>query len=137
MAINSAFQAQGLTFNVTTNATPSTASAQTIQFVPTSAGGSTTATYAGINQCPTQARVVNTGTGIVYLSITSAARVAVIPTAGVPQQEYPILPGEDIVFTLNTAPQPSLTGTVDQALFINTISTVASQVLNITFGEGM
>lgn len=137
MAINAAFGPQGLTFNVTTNATPATASAQTIQFVPTSTGGSTTATYAGINYCPSQVRVVNTGTAIVYLSITSAARVAVVPTAGTPSQEYPVLPNEDVVFTLSAQPQQSQTGNTNLALFINTISASASQVLNVTFGEGM
>lgn len=132
MSASFAFGPQGLTFNITTNATPATASAQTIQFV-----AGTTATFAGLTQCPAQVRIVNTGTAIVYVSVTSVARVAVVPTASVPSQEYPILPNEDVVFTLNAQPQPSQTSNVNLSLFINTISASAAQVLNVTFGEGM
>ncbi len=134
MSIGSAFCPQGNTFLVATNATPSTASAQLVSFNPVLAS-QVTAQASGLSMPPPQARVVNTGTGIVYVSFTSALRVAVIPTAANPQLEFPILPGEDAVFTL---PQGVNVGSaVPYAIQINTISVGVSQVLLVTFGEGM
>ena len=134
MSIGSAFCPQGNTFLVATNATPSTASAQLVSFNPVLTA-QVTAQASGLSMPPPQARVVNTGTAIVYVSFTSALRVAVIPTAANPQLEFPILPGEDAVFTLAFGPNVGSATPYD--LQINTISTVASQNLLVTFGEGM
>ncbi len=132
MSIGAAFCPQGNTFLVTTNGTTNTASAQVVSFSP---GAQTTAQGSGLSMPPPQARVVNTGASIVYVSFTSALRTAVIPTAGTPQLEFPVLPGEDAVFTL---PQGVNVGSaVPYAIQINTISVGVSQVLLVTFGEGM
>lgn len=134
MSIGSAFCPQGNTFLVTTNGTTNTASAQVVSFNPNIAS-QTTAQGSGLGMPPPQARVVNTGASIVYVSFTSALRTAVIPTAGTPQLEFPVLPGEDAVFTL---PQGVNVGSaVPYAIQINTISVGVSQVLLVTFGEGM
>ena len=130
MSINSAFNPQGLTFNITTNATPSTASAQIVSFAP----GASTATGSGLTFCPQCVRVVNTGATVVYISFTTALRVAVIPAAATPSQEFPVLPNSERVFNL---PQPAnVSSATPYTLQVNTISTGTSIVLNATFGEG-
>lgn len=84
---------------------------------------------------PPQARVVNTGASVVYVSFTSALRTAAVPTAATPSQEFPVLPGEDAIFTL---PQGVNVGSATPyAIQINTISVGVSQNLLVTFGEGM
>jgi hypothetical protein len=133
MAINTAFVPQGNTFNVTTNATPSTASAQLVSFDPT-ISSQPAAQASGLQFQPPQVRVVNQGTAAVFMSFTTAAHVAVIPTSGTPSIDFPVQPGEDVVFTIGqTANAQSATPYTIQ---INTISTGASQTLMVSFGEG-
>jgi hypothetical protein len=132
MAINAAFNPQSATFLVASNATPSTASAQLVSFNPTLTA-QPAAQASGLQACPSQVRVVNTGTVVVYISFTSALRVAVVPGAN-PGLELPVLPGVERVFTLQQVPN-ALSAT-PYALQVNTISTVATQNLLVTFGEG-
>ncbi len=133
MSIQAAFQNQGNTFSVTTNASASTASAQLASFNPVLAN-QPAAQASGLTNCPSQVRVVNLGNTTVWISFTTALRVAVIP-AGTPQLETPVLAGEDIVFTLQQLPNAG--SATPYTIQINTISTGVSQALAVSFGEGM
>ncbi len=134
MSIGAAFCPMGNTFLVTTNGTTLTASAQLASFNPVIAS-QVAAQASGLSMTPNCARVVNTGTSLVYISFTSALRVAVVPTAGAPSLEFPILAGEDAVFTL---PWPaSVQSATPYCLQMNTISVGVSQLLLVTFGEGL
>jgi hypothetical protein len=77
---------------------------------------------------------MNAGTAIVFVSFNLAARTALVPIAGTNQIEYPILPSSVEVFSgIVWAPQ----GVASPTLIVATISSVASQPLYLTFGEGM
>lgn len=130
MAINGAFQPQGRTFLVTTNATPSTASAQVVSFNPVLAS-QPTAQATGLSFMPLQMRVVSdaANTGIVFVNLTTVTVTAAAPGAN-PSFQYPILPNEDMVVTNRDTPA------ADYTVRINTISPIASQKLYVTFGEG-
>lgn len=132
MSIGAAFCPQGNTFLVTTNGTTLTPSAQVVSFSP---GTQSTAQGSGLTNPPPQARVVNTGASLVYVSFTSALRTAAVPTAGTPSLEFPVLAGEDAIFTLPSG--ANVLSAVPYCLQINTISVGVSQVLLVTFGEGM
>jgi hypothetical protein len=129
MAQNQAFGPLGNTFLVTTNAAANTASAQTVSFNPIIAS-QPAAQATGLSTPPPQVRVCNTGTSVVYISFTAAAHTAVAPAAN-PSIDFPVLPGEDVVFTV---PQPPTTP--NYTLAINTISPGTSVPLLVTFGEG-
>lgn len=134
MSIMAAFCPMGNTFLVTTNGTTLTASAQVVSFNPVIAS-QTAAQGSGLSMTPNSARVVNTGASLVYLSFTTALRTAAVPSAGTPSLEFPILAGEDAIFTL---PAPANVGSaVPYTLQINTISVGLSQILLVTFGEGV
>jgi hypothetical protein len=133
MSIATAFCMQSNTFLVTTNGTTLTPSAQLVSFDPV-ISSQPAAQATGLSSPPPQVRVVNTGTSIVYISFTSALRTAAVPGAN-PSLEFPILPGEDAVFTLSNAPNAN--SATPYALQINTISVGVSQALLVTFGEGM
>jgi ferric-dicitrate binding protein FerR (iron transport regulator) len=131
---NQAFCPQSPTFLVTTNAVTLTPSAQVVSFA-SPASSQPAAQATGMTQMPPQARVVNTGASLVYISFTFAVRVAAVPGAN-PSQEYPVQPGEDRVFTLPQNPQASQTTALNMTMQINTISVGLSQALLVTFGEG-
>lgn len=133
MGVTAAFNPQSNTFNVTTNGTTLTPSAQVVSFAPVQS----TAQATGLFICPPQVRVVNTGTSQVFISFTSALRTAAVPGSGTPSLEVAVQPGEDIVFTLTQYPLPNQTPALDLTLQINTISVGTSQVLYVTFGEGI
>lgn len=131
---NQAFCSQSATFLVTTNGVTLTPSAQVVSFA-TPIASQPAAQATGLTNCPPQVRVVNTSTGIVYISFTFALRVAAVPGAN-PSQEFPVQPGEDRVFTLLQTPQASQTPALDMTLQINTIAAGLSAPLLVTFGEG-
>lgn len=134
MSIGASFCSQSNTFLVTTNGTTLTPSAQLASFNPT-LSAQPAAQATGLALPPPQVRVVNTGASIVYISFTSALRIAAVPIAGTPSLEFPLLPGEDAVFTLPNTPNAQSAS--PYALQINTISVGLSQALLVTFGEGM
>jgi hypothetical protein len=134
MSIGASFTPQGNTFLVTTNGTTLTPSAQLASFDPVIAS-QPAAQASGLQICPPQARVVNSGASIVYLSFTTALRTAAVPTAAAPSLEFPILPGEDAVSTIPQSPNAQSAS--PYALQINTISAGLSQPLLVTFGEGL
>jgi hypothetical protein len=134
MSTGAAFCPQGNTFLVTTNGTTLTPSAQVVSFNPTLTA-QTTAQGSGLSNPPPQARVVNTGASLVYVSFTSALRTAAVPTASTPSLEFPVLAGEDAIFTLPSG--ANVNSAAPYSLQINTISVGVSQALLVTFGEGM
>jgi hypothetical protein len=126
-----AFIPQSNTFNVTTSGTTLTPLSQVVSF-STPISGQPAAQASGLSVVPPQARIVNTSTGIVYVSITGAPRTAAIPGPSTPSLEIPIAVGTATVISLNQYPaagQP-------QQLYINTIAVGTSAALNVTFGEG-
>jgi hypothetical protein len=133
MSIGSAFCPQGNTLLVTTNGTTLTPSAQLASFNP-QISAQPAAQATGLSNPPPQARIVNTGTAIVYVSFTSALRTAAVPGATTPSLEFPVLAGEDAVFTLPSG--ANVSSATPYALQINTISVGVSQALLVTFGEG-
>src|SRR5258708_18294323 len=121
MANNSPPNVQGKTISLQTSATPSTSQSRVI--LPTD---------FGMGNLPAQVRIVNNGTGDVWISMTPASATAVIPTpgtttVGTPQAVFRLKPGAIETFTCGGGP----------ALFVNDISTVASQVYDLTPGEGL
>lgn len=136
MALNEAFQASGLSFSISTNATPATSQ-------------STLVTLAGLSlaQAPQSLRLVNNGTADVWLSITPAAATAAFPTpgtvtVGTPAAGVRLKPGIVEVFTLsqlglNAGAGPAAQGPGSiPGWFMNTISASASQIVDCTPGEG-
>jgi hypothetical protein len=132
VSINGSFQPQGNTFSVVTNATGSTASAQLVSFNPNVAS-QPAAQASGLQSCPSQAKIYNAGTVVVFISFTSALRTAAIPGTN-PSLEFPVLPGAIVTVTI---PQtPNVNSATPYCLQINTISATATQQLYVTFGEG-
>lgn len=135
MSIGAAFTPQSATFNITTNATPATASAQLVSFNPVLAA-QVAAQASGLGFCPQCVRVVNTGTVPVWISFTTALRTAIIAVAGTPSlEEVPVLAGAIEVFALSQV--ANVASATPYTLQVNTIASVASQVLYVTFGEGL
>jgi hypothetical protein len=126
MANVTAFYPQTATVCVTTSATPNTATSVSLSF-PLQVGGVT----IGPNQRPMQVRVRGAlgNTADVFMSITTQgqADTATIPVAGTNSQELPIAPNSIEVFGYSAAHDIS----------VNLISSVASQTLYLTFGEGL
>jgi len=120
MATTSSFRAMGKSAAVVTNGTQNTASSASV-----------TATSLGLGSIPDQCRVFNASANTVYLSFSEAAQTAVVPTAGTPQYERPILPNSVEVFSLEF-------GGGKASVSVNTIAPVgASNTLILTFGEGL
>lgn len=142
MSIAAAFLPYGNTVAVVTNATPSTSSNATVtlygngtSFVVNVGSGLRPAAQ------PNQVRVFNSGSSIVFLSFNLAARTAVIPVAGTPQLEFPILPNSvetfsGIVWNGTPAGPPGI-GLPSPTLVVATITTGTSIPLYLTFGEGL
>jgi len=126
-----AFIPQSNTFNVTTSGTASTAASQIVSF-STPIASQPAAQATGLPIVPPQARIVNTGASVVYISFTTNPRTAQIPGPTTPSLEVPIATGSATVLSLNQYPAPGQ----PQQLYINTISPGTSITLNITFGEG-
>lgn len=120
MAYNAPFSIQGKTVSLQTSATPSTSQSRQIQ-----------ASDFGMTSLPSQLRFVNNGTSDVWISMTSATATVVIPTpgtstVGTPQAVVRLKPGVIEVFGMGGGP----------VLFVSDISTGASQVYDVTPGEG-
>lgn len=111
MGNTSAFTPQSNTIAVVTNASANTASSL----------------VADVPNRYLNARVVNAGSDVVFISFTSGPNTAVIATAGSDAVEYPVLPNSVEVFSIPPGP----------ALNINTISGGTSVPLYVTFGEGI
>jgi hypothetical protein len=94
-------------------------------------------------QAPSSLRVINNGTVDVWISFTQVTTVAAFPTpgtvdGGTPQYGYRLKPGIVEIIAFNVvaanpgADQPPIPG-----FWVNTISTVAAQNIDITPGEGI
>jgi hypothetical protein len=132
MSIDAAFQNQSNTFSVVTSGTTLTSLSQTVSFAsPINSQPAAQATGLA-SPAPPNFRIVapSTNANPVFVSITNAARTAAVPGTN-PSLEFPILPGEDKLFSLTNFPQPP-----NFTLLINTISVGTSQQLYVTFGEG-
>jgi hypothetical protein len=123
----SSFYPQTATVCVVTSATPSTATSNTINF-PLQVGGVTIG-LSGHRCSQVRVRGALGNTADVFMSITTqgGADTATIPVAGTPSQEMPIAPNS----------VETLTFTPGHDLSVNIISSVASQILYLTFGEGL
>jgi hypothetical protein len=126
MGNTSAFYPQSATVCITTSATPNTATSVPLSF-PLQVGGVT----IGPNQRPLAVRVRGAlgNTADVFMSITTQgqADTATIPVAGTNSQELPIGPNSKEILEYSAAHDIS----------VNVISSVASQSLYLTFGEGL
>lgn len=134
-----AFCPQSTTFLVTTNGTTLTANAQVVSFNPTIALQAA-AQATGLSFMPECVQVVNQGASGVWISFTSALRVATVPAAN-PSQEIWVqpnnLPGSRVVMRLGGLwGVANAASAVAYCLQINTISVGLSIPLSITFGEG-
>ena len=123
MASNTPFVPQGNTISLTTSSTPSTS--QSRQITPANFGLGSASIF------PAQVRVVSRGTGDLWINFTTATGTIVIPTpgtttVGTPQLAIIIIPGAIEVFTLPTG----------SVLWVQDISTVASQTYHLLIGEG-
>jgi len=125
---DNAFSPQGNTFSVTTSGTTLTPLSQAVSFA-TPASSQPAAQATGLGMCPPQIRIVNTSSGYVYLSVTSAPRTAAVPGTN-PSLEVALVPNSDRVLSLQQF--PGLNG----LLYINTIAVGVSAQLICTFGEG-
>jgi hypothetical protein len=131
MSQNFPFTPNSPTFAVTTSGTTLTPLSQQVSFA-SPASSQPAAQATGLTQTPPNVRIVNTSTGIVYVSITNVPRTAAVPGAN-PSQEFPVNPGEDRVFGVPASPLPVNLNT----LYINTIAVGTSATLMVTFGEGV
>jgi hypothetical protein len=129
------FAPWGNSFIITTSASTST-SQQTPIILPGS--GNLNIPSAS----PSQIRIYNSGTGPVWFawSLTLGSTIA-IPTAGTttlgtPQPVMWIGQGEDSIFSVPIPPN-IIGATAQLGIYLNTISTVASQSLYCQFGEGL
>lgn len=132
MSIISSFQPTGKTITLQTNATPSTSQSCPI-----------TLNDIGVQTFPSQVRTVNNGTADVWINFTPSTGTIVVPTAGTttpgtPQQAIRLKPGVVETFSLNTwAANPNNVQPPSQGFFVQSISSVASQAIDLTFGEGL
>lgn len=129
------FMPIGNSFIITTNGT-----ASTTQQTPIYLAGSGNLNIPSAS--PMAIRVFNSGTAVVWFSFSLAASSTIaIPTAGTTTLGTPtscmwIGNGEDSIFGL--AIPPNLIGSPETlGIYMNTISTVASQSLYCQLGEGM
>jgi hypothetical protein len=132
MSIISAFAAAGNTVTLNTNV-----AANTSQSCPVDLSD------FGLTQMPQALRMLNNGTADIWVYISGATQTAAFPTAGTtdagtPQPGFRLKPGIREVFTLN-AGSPNVEGLQPPVpgFWVNTISSVASQPLDITPGEGV
>lgn len=124
MATQAPFTPHGLTVGLTTSATPNTAISRQI-----------TPATLGIAQHlfgdSSSVMCINRGAADIWVSFTTAAAVIAIPVAnstdtGTPEAGLILVPGAYLVFTIPTGP----------TLWVNDISTGASNSYYLTFGEG-
>ena len=129
-----AFQPQGNTVSLTTNATINTSNSVLIN-----------STALGVKYKPVQFRFLNVGTDIIWISAAQTATGIVIPTPGTgggnanygtPQLAIPIYPLIVEVLTLQ-AWINACGGVASDGFFLNNISPTASQTLHMTGGEGL
>jgi hypothetical protein len=137
MSIISAFQPIGQSFIINTNAAPSTSQATLVSAtalnIPTDKAGIPT-------QQPTQMRIINSGTTVIWFNTTATSTVIAIPVAGTVTVGTPGLPtwafpNLEITMTMNAGWTSQGAGVY--GFYINTISTVATQPLWVTLGEGL
>jgi hypothetical protein len=130
--LSSAFQQLGKTVTLNTNAVVSTNQSAIVLM-----------TDFALTQAPQSLRMINNGTADVWVYITPAAAVAAFPTAGTttagtPQPGFRLKPGVVEVFGLNVlAANPNNVQPPVAGFWVNTISSVASQPIDISPGEGM
>lgn len=137
MALQGAINLMGNSVILTTNATPSTNNS-----VPVIYSGSSNLNLG--NSQPPQVRLINKGSGDVWLNFSSpAAGTAVVPTAGTttlgtPQPVSWLAPNVEIVLTLpvSIAPLSGVSGS-PLGFWLNTISTLASQSFYLQLGDGL
>jgi hypothetical protein len=131
MALISAFQPQGYTVSLTTNATGATSNSALI---------TTTAINAPYK--PVQFRMVNVGTDYIWVSFTQTGTAVVVPTPGTgasygtPTQAIRLVPLVVEVFTVQQWVQ-NAGNVAGSGFYCNNISNTASQTFDITFGEGV
>jgi len=125
MSLVSAFQQQSPTIAIVTSATPSTASSTTINW-PLLVGG----VQVGPNTPPGQVRIRSpaANTGDVFVSF-NGGDTATIPSGTTYSNEMPVAPNSVEVFG-----GVSRSG---KSVVVNVISSVASQTIYLTFGEGL
>lgn len=133
MALQGAFQAHSNTMLVATNGTANTASSQACVF-PGSGGSA-----MGPSLPPMQALITNLSAYPIWVSITAAARVAAVPSAGSTTVEKPLLPNSTQVLSVpDSQGGVGGEGASSTTLYINTICPgAATQQLAVTFGEGL
>ena len=125
--LTSAFQPQSPTIAIVTSATPSTASSVVLTW-PLQVGS---VTVGPAEAAPGQVRVRGAlgNTADVWMSINPSGDTATIPSGTTYSQELPIAPNSVEVF-----------GGVSRSgrqLNVNVISSVASQTIYLTFGDGL
>jgi hypothetical protein len=135
VALNKAFEPQGLTITLTTNAVGGTSNSVLIN-----------SAALGVKFKPTQFRLINVGTDYVWVSFTQTAAGIVVPTAGTgggsnatvgtPQQAIRLVPLVVEVFTFSQY-NPNPTSGQGDGFYLNNISATAGQVFDVTAGEGV
>jgi hypothetical protein len=125
MSLTAAFSPQSPTIAIVTNATPSTATSTTLSW-PLLVGG----VQVGPANPPSQVRVRSpaANTADVFLSI-NGGDTATIPSGTTYSNEMPVAPNSVEVF--------GGVARSGKSVVVNTISSVASQTLYLTFGEGL
>lgn len=89
---------------------------------------------------PSQVRVLNTGTTVIWLVFTPVTATAAIPvsgttTTGTPANTFPVYPAVIEVFGIGFTGNINATGLA--GLWCNSISAGVSQAFTLTFGEGI
>lgn len=134
MALNGAFQPQGLTISLTSNAAGGTSNSALI-----------TTTTIGASYTPIQFRIVPAvgNADVIWISLTQTLTPVVIPTAGVaspspgvPQQALPLYPGVIELFTFGQW-FANVNNLQQSGFYLNFISLTASQGFSLTPGEGI
>ena len=134
MALNGAFQPQGLTVSLTSNAAGGTSNSALI----------TTATIGALYK-PTSVRFVPAvaNADIIWLSMTAVLTACVIPTPGTaspspgtPTQALPLFPSVIELFSI-VPWTPNIANLPNSGFYINFISLTASQTFHLIFGEGV
>ena len=134
MALNGAFQPQGLTVSLTSNAAGGTSNSALI----------TTSTISALYK-PTSVRIVPAvaNADMIWVSLTSALAACVIPTPGVvspdpgvPTNARPLFPSVIELFSMIPW-TPNINNGANSGFYINFISLTASQTFHLIFGEGV
>lgn len=118
------------------NSIPFPAQAKTLKIAVTA----TASTSGALPAIGNSIRVVNDGTATAFIDVGTGTRVATVPPTSTPVATCtPILPGEDVTFTI-VKPEATASGvgdfTAPTALNISAITAGGSTTLYVSVGEG-